>query len=92
MPCLHLTCSPLFLERLESCPPEETFLCRLLKVGPVEKNGERGIAKYIQEALAARRSYTMSLMNQLEETIAAQRAKTDSLVLASQGELSSEGP
>ncbi|ONK75057.1 uncharacterized protein A4U43_C03F12870 [Asparagus officinalis] len=77
-------------ELLESCSPEETFLCRLLKAGPFERNGENGILKRIQEALALRHSHTMSVMKQLEETIAAQRAKTDSLALASQGSLTSE--
>ena len=79
------------LDILESCPPEETFLRRLLKTGPVEKNAENGTIKHIQEALASRHSYTMNLMKQLEETIAAQRVKTDGLALASRMKLSSEG-
>jgi len=84
-------CSSLFLDILESCPPEETFLRRLLKAGSVEKNAENGTIYHIQEALASRHSSTMNLMKQLEETIAAQRAKTDGLAMASRGKLSSEG-
>lgn len=77
-------------DTLESCPPEETFLRRLLKTSIAEKNGENITIELIRQALASRHLYTMDLMKQLEEAIAAQRAKTDSLALASQGNLSLE--
>lgn len=75
---------------LDSCPPEEIFLQRFLKCGPAKKHGESVVTDHIRKALASRHSYTMNLMKQLEESIAAQRAKTDSLALASRGNLSSE--
>ncbi|CAA6664692.1 unnamed protein product [Spirodela intermedia] len=73
-----------------SCPPEETFLCRLLQAENIEKSKQTEIIKYIQEALAVRHSSTMVLMRGLQEAIDAQQTKLDGLELAAHGNLSSE--
>ncbi|CAA7401290.1 unnamed protein product [Spirodela intermedia] len=73
-----------------SCPPEETFLCRLLQAENIEKSKQSEIIKYIQEALAVRHSSTMVLMRGLQEAIDAQQTKLDGLELAAHGNLSSE--
>ncbi|XP_010936987.1 E3 ubiquitin-protein ligase BRE1-like 2 isoform X1 [Elaeis guineensis] len=77
-------------EALASCPPEETFLYRLLRAGPIEKNEGDGSIKYVQEALARRHSATLDLMKHVQETIAARRAKNDCLAMVLHGQLSSE--
>lgn len=73
-----------------SCPPEETFLCQLLGVGSIECNEVSGTIKYVEEALAARHSFTMELMKYLEETIDAQKTKTESLSITIGGRVSAE--
>ncbi|KAG1342663.1 putative E3 ubiquitin-protein ligase BRE1-like 2 [Cocos nucifera] len=80
----------LCLEAFASCPPEDTFLYRLLRAGPIEKNEGNGTIKYVQEALALRHSATLDLMKHVQETIAARRAKNDCLAMALHGKLSSE--
>ncbi|KAG9459862.1 hypothetical protein H6P81_004370 [Aristolochia fimbriata] len=67
------------------CPPEETFLCRLLEKNHIERTGANATLKYVEDALAARHSSTMDLMKHLEETISSQRAKFESLSLSLAG-------
>ncbi|KAB1227898.1 E3 ubiquitin-protein ligase BRE1-like 2 [Morella rubra] len=74
-----------------SCPAEEIFLCRLLQKDSIQANGNDGIIKYVEEALALRHSSTTWLLKLLEDTINDQRAKTKSIALALHGKLSSEG-
>lgn len=76
---------------IPSCPAEEIFLCRLLETDTVESNGNDGIVKYVEEALALRHSSTLELMKSLEDTIDAQRVKTENMALALHGTLSAEG-
>ncbi|XP_058108518.1 E3 ubiquitin-protein ligase BRE1-like 2 isoform X2 [Magnolia sinica] len=75
---------------IPSCPAEETFLCGLLQTGPIESNDANETIKHVEEALASRHSSTMELMKYLEETIDAQRAKTESLSPTLGGKLSAE--
>ncbi|XP_077240995.1 histone mono-ubiquitination 2 isoform X2 [Tasmannia lanceolata] len=72
------------------CSPEETFLCRLLEIGPIESGGANGAIKYVEEALSARHSSMMDLMKYLEGTIETQRAKTESFSLATHEKPSTE--
>ena len=80
-----------FLDTIESCPPEQMFLCQLLQAGRIEDDASKGIIKNVQAALDIRLSSTINLMKNLQETIVAQRAKTESIVLSLRGRLSSEG-
>ncbi|MQM12666.1 hypothetical protein Taro_045585 [Colocasia esculenta] len=73
-----------------SCPPEATFLCRLLRTNHIEKGDGNGIIKYVQEALARRHSSTMDLLKHLQETIDAQQTKLDALESNICGKLSRE--
>ncbi|KAL4195948.1 hypothetical protein AMTRI_Chr04g180860 [Amborella trichopoda] len=84
-----------YLDHLEqstvsSCPSEETFLWRLLEAGATENGAANGTMDHVQQALVSRQSSTLALMVRLEETIAAQRAKSEALCPASLGNLSSE--
>ncbi|XP_072991571.1 E3 ubiquitin-protein ligase BRE1-like 2 isoform X1 [Typha latifolia] len=78
------------IDAFASCPPEEIFLCRLLKSDPIENMTENGSVKHVQEALALRHSATVNLMKHLQETIAATWARNECLALASQVKISSE--
>lgn len=75
---------------IPSCPAEDIFLCRLLEADFIESSGNDGTIKYIEEALASRRSSTRQLMKFLEDTIEAQRARTVSIAQALHGKLSAE--
>lgn len=79
------------LGSIPSCPAEEMFLCRLLKIDSIQSNGNDGIARYVEESLASRHSSTLELMKFLEDTIDAQRAKTESIAQSLNGMLSTEG-
>ncbi|KAJ8770145.1 hypothetical protein K2173_011240 [Erythroxylum novogranatense] len=72
------------------CPPEEMFLCRLLGTDSLPSGGNDHIVRYVGEVLAARRSSTMGLMKSLEDSIEAQRAKTESIAQALLGNQSAE--
>ncbi|KAF6149358.1 hypothetical protein GIB67_016896 [Kingdonia uniflora] len=74
---------------IASCRSEEIFLCRLLD-SPIESNGSSKVVEYVEEALSARRSSTVSLMKSLEDAISTQRAKTEGLALPLPGRLSGE--
>ena len=76
---------------IPSCPVEDMFLCRLLEKDSIEANGNDGISKYVEEALAMRHTSTRILLKVLEDTIDAQRVKTESIAWALNGKLSSEG-
>ena len=76
---------------IPSCLAEEIFLYRLLETDSVESNGNDGIIKYVEEALALRHSSTLELMKSLEDTIDAQRVKTENIAQALHGKLSAEG-
>ncbi|XP_043693434.1 E3 ubiquitin-protein ligase BRE1-like 2 isoform X2 [Telopea speciosissima] len=75
---------------IPSCPWEEMFLCRLLEADPVDRNGAKEATNYVEEALAARHSSTLNLMKYLEDTIDAQRDKTDRIASNFHGKLSAE--
>lgn len=79
------------LGSIPSCPAEEMFLCRLLNKDSIEANGNEGTIKYVEEALASRREITRSLLTALEDSINVQRAKTEHVARALDGNLSSEG-
>ncbi|KAJ6945066.1 E3 ubiquitin-protein ligase BRE1-like 2 isoform X1 [Populus alba x Populus x berolinensis] len=72
------------------CPAEQIFLCRLLKTDSIQSNGNDGIVRSVEEALASRHSSTMELMKFLEDTIDAQRAKTESILENLNGKLYTE--
>ncbi|KAJ7960321.1 E3 ubiquitin protein ligase [Quillaja saponaria] len=75
---------------LPSCPVEDIFLCRLLQKDSIEDSGNDVVINQVEKALALRRSSTWELFKFLEDTIDAQRAKTDSVSRTSHGKLSSE--
>ncbi|KAJ9153358.1 hypothetical protein P3X46_026806 [Hevea brasiliensis] len=75
---------------IPSCPAEEMFLCRLLGTDSIQSGGNNGIVGYVEEALSSRHSSTMKLMKILEDTIDAQRVKTESIAQALLGNLSTE--
>ncbi|KAG6787598.1 hypothetical protein POTOM_003640 [Populus tomentosa] len=72
------------------CPAEQIFLCRLLKTDSIQSSGNDGIVRSVEEALASRHSSTMELMKFLEDTIDAQRAKTESILENLNGKLYTE--
>uniref|UniRef100_A0A2P2LH56 E3 ubiquitin protein ligase n=1 Tax=Rhizophora mucronata TaxID=61149 RepID=A0A2P2LH56_RHIMU len=72
------------------CPPEEMFLCRLLNTDSFPQSGNDDIVGYVEEALSSRRSFTLGLMKSLEDTIEAQRAKTENIARALLGNPSAE--
>ncbi|KAF8403945.1 hypothetical protein HHK36_012052 [Tetracentron sinense] len=72
---------------IPSCSAEEIFLCRLLETDPIESDET---IKYVEEALAARHSSTLDVMKYLQDTIDAQRVKTESLASTSRGNQSAE--
>lgn len=80
-----------YLGSIPSCPVEEMFLCRLLQKDSVEANGNEGIFRYIEEALASRHASTRELLTLLEDSVDAQRAKTESIARALNGNLSTKG-
>ncbi|KAF2314513.1 hypothetical protein GH714_027191 [Hevea brasiliensis] len=57
----------------------------------IQSGGNNGIVGYVEEALSSRHSSTMKLMKILEDTIDAQRVKTESIAQALLGNLSTEG-
>lgn len=67
------------------------FLCRLLGKDSIEAKGNDEISKYVEETLAMRHTSTRVLLKLLEDTIDAQKAKTESITRALNGKLSSEG-
>ncbi|KAJ0083929.1 hypothetical protein Patl1_29941 [Pistacia atlantica] len=86
----NLDCKDQPRDPVPSCPPEDMFLGRLLRVNSIENTGNKGIAKYVEEALAPRHSSTKELMKFLEDVIEAQRVKTESVAQTLQGKLSAE--
>ncbi|KAL6000782.1 hypothetical protein ACLOJK_006508 [Asimina triloba] len=58
--------------------------------GLIESSDSNGTIKHVEEALASRHLSTVELMKYLEESIDAQRSKTESLSVTLRGELSSE--
>lgn len=80
-----------FLDALASCPPEEMFLCRLIKASPTETKGGKVNINFVKEALASRHSATTDVMKYVMDTISSRRAKNEYLSFALNGKLSSEG-
>ncbi|XP_062211518.1 E3 ubiquitin-protein ligase BRE1-like 2 isoform X2 [Phragmites australis] len=77
-------------ESFESCPSEEIFLFRLLKSSNLKNNNDSSLLESVEEALAFRRSATVTLMKSLQEAIASQQARSDFLSLALNGQKSNE--
>jgi E3 ubiquitin-protein ligase BRE1 len=63
----------------------------LLKSKSSRNNDDSSLLKFDKEALALRHSATVALMMTLQEAIAAQQARSESLSLALNGEKSNEG-
>jgi E3 ubiquitin-protein ligase BRE1 len=63
----------------------------LLKSKNSRNNDGSSLLKFVKEALALRHSATVALMRSLQEAIAAQQARSESLSLALNGEKSNEG-
>lgn len=72
------------------CPPEDIFLCRLLRVNSLNTSGADGIVTFAEEALAQRHASTMELMKLLQDTVEAQKMKTESIAKSFNGNLSAE--
>ncbi|KAL6593689.1 hypothetical protein ACP70R_048590 [Stipagrostis hirtigluma subsp. patula] len=77
-------------ESFESCPSEEIFLFRLLKSSNLKNNSDSSSLEFVEEALAFRRSATVTLMKSLQEAIASQQARSEALSLALDGQKSNE--
>ncbi|KAK1301595.1 E3 ubiquitin-protein ligase BRE1-like 2 [Acorus calamus] len=75
---------------LPSCPPEEMFLCRLLRVDHIENNKEKGRIQFVKEALVSRHSSTLELVKNVLEIIDVERAKMESIASSLQGNPSPE--
>ncbi|PON65184.1 Cdk-activating kinase assembly factor [Parasponia andersonii] len=83
-----LDCADVSRGLIPSGPVEEMFLCRLLQKDSIEANGNDGVIKYIEEALALRHASTRELLTLLEDSVNAQRAKTESIARALSRDLS----
>ncbi|CAL9762324.1 unnamed protein product [Musa acuminata subsp. burmannicoides] len=77
-------------DALVSCPPEETFLCRLVRAGSVVKISGSLSVNFVQEALASRHAATIDLMKYVLETITSRRDKNECLSFALHGKLAPE--
>ncbi|KAK9027309.1 hypothetical protein V6N11_067147 [Hibiscus sabdariffa] len=75
---------------IPSCPVEEMFLCRLLETDFIDRSGDDGIANYVEKVLSARHSSTRDLIKSLEDTISAEKMKTESTTFSLNGKLSVE--
>ncbi|KAM7273092.1 hypothetical protein ACFE04_027756 [Oxalis oulophora] len=75
---------------IPSCAPDQLLLCRLLEIDSIDCKENDGLIKYVEEALAARRAYTMDLMQYLEEIIEAQRTKIENIAEFLHGNHSAE--
>ncbi|XVF04582.1 hypothetical protein REPUB_Repub05bG0096400 [Reevesia pubescens] len=75
---------------IPSCPVEEIFLCRLLEMAFVDNGGDDGIANYVEQVLSSRHSSTRELIKSLDDTIATERVKTESMALSLHGKSSVE--
>eukprot|EP01018_Ginkgo_biloba_P001761 Gb_15023 [translate_table: standard] len=73
-----------------SCPPEETFLCRLLETGATESSIKNVSANYVENALGTRHASTMKTMQYLVQAIDAQRAKNEELSSILRGRLTED--
>jgi E3 ubiquitin-protein ligase BRE1 len=62
----------------------------LMKLNNSRNNDDSSLLKFVKEALALRHSATVALMRSLQEAIAAQQARSESLSLALNGETSNE--
>ncbi|CAM0953283.1 unnamed protein product [Alopecurus aequalis] len=78
------------LSQAESCPSEEIFLFTLLKSNNSRNNDDNSLLKFVKEALTLRHSATVALMRSLQEAIATQQARSESLLLALNGEKPNE--
>ncbi|CAL5023690.1 unnamed protein product [Urochloa decumbens] len=77
-------------ESFESCPSEEIFLLRLLKSSNFKNNNENSLLEFVEEALAFRRSVTVTLMKSLQVAVSSHQARSESLALAFNGQKSNE--
>ncbi|XP_039019064.1 E3 ubiquitin-protein ligase BRE1-like 2 isoform X1 [Hibiscus syriacus] len=75
---------------IPKCPVEEMFLCRLLETDFIDSSDEDGIANYVERVLSARHSSTRDLIKSLEDTISAERMKTESMTYSLHGKFSVE--
>ena len=79
------------LGSLPLCPVEDIFLCRLVQKDSIEASSNDEITNYVEKALALRQSYTLELLKLIEDTIDAQREKTENIAQILHGQMSSEG-
>ncbi|KAF8045630.1 hypothetical protein N665_4592s0001, partial [Sinapis alba] len=62
------------------CAADEMFLCRVLQVDSIgTSNSDEEVVRKVEESLALRHSSTMEVMGVFENTVAAQRAKAESI-------------
>ncbi|CAN4114099.1 unnamed protein product [Withania somnifera] len=75
---------------IPSCPVEDIFLCRVLKINAVPGNANDGSIVNVRGALDLRHSSTLELMKSLRNAIDAQRTKTENFVHLLEGKSSAE--
>ncbi|KAJ8433792.1 hypothetical protein Cgig2_025955 [Carnegiea gigantea] len=75
---------------IPSCPAEDIFLCRLLKVDSVEGTGGDDCVRFVEEQLAQRHASTRELFKCLEDTIKDQIKKAESMSQGLHRNLSTE--
>ncbi|KAK7320550.1 hypothetical protein VNO77_30120 [Canavalia gladiata] len=75
---------------LPLCSAEHIFLCRLIQKDSIDGISNDEIIKYVEEALALRRSSTRELLKLLQDTIDDQMERTDSIAQVLHGDLSYE--
>lgn len=62
-----------------SCPPEETFLCRILEASTTESEAANASVNNVENGLMTRRASTVKIMEYLLKAIDGQRAKNQEL-------------
>jgi E3 ubiquitin-protein ligase BRE1 len=62
-----------------SCPPEETFLCRILEASTMESKVPNASVNDVENGLMTRRASTLKIMEYLLKAIDDQRAKNEEL-------------
>ncbi|KAI4308406.1 hypothetical protein L6164_031486 [Bauhinia variegata] len=71
------------------CPEEDVILCRLIQKDSIEARSNE-IANCVEKALTMRQSFTLNLLKLLQDSIDAQRERTDGISQVLHGKLSSE--
>ncbi|KAH9292409.1 hypothetical protein KI387_042399 [Taxus chinensis] len=73
-----------------SCPPEATFLCRLLEASDSQRSVTNASTTEVENALMTRHASTMNVMQILIKAIDSHRAKNEELSLILRGKLTED--